>query len=110
MLTNLPDDGEPAEDDQLVLEVDQGKVELLAWRVLGRGFSTPPSLLPHEDTLVDFWALGRRVGDTFYGGTYSMRSHRSPALENRLSMPEGEGVPCVMVVDVYGSTTYWDLL
>ncbi len=39
-----------------------------------------------------------------------MRSHRSPALENRLSMPEGEGVPCVMVVDVYGSTTYWDLL
>ena len=109
-LANLPEAGEPAEDDQLVLEAEQGKVELMAWRVLGRGFSTPPSLLPHEDTLVDFWALGRRVGDTFYGGAYSMRGHHSPALENRLSMPEGEGTPCAMVVDVYGTTTYWDLL
>ena len=109
-LANLPGDTEAAEEDQLVLEKEGKKVELMAWRVLGMGFSTPPTLLPHEDTLVDFWAVGRRVGDTFYGGAFSMRSVKKPVLENRLTLPDGEGVPCVMVVDVYGTTTYWDLL
>jgi site-specific DNA-methyltransferase (adenine-specific) len=99
-----------AEEEQLELSFRDGKAELLAWRVLGRGFPERPSLLPHEDTLVDFWALGRRRGDTFFGGAFSARSHKRPALENILTLEQGEGVPCAMLVDVYGYTGYWDLL
>ncbi len=105
----LPEHKAESVSGRLDLEYDQNTVELMAWRVAEKPFPTKLSLFPHEDMLVDFWSVGYRREEVFYGSAFSMRTVKKPVLENTLSLPERDGIPCMMLTDVYGSTFYWEL-
>ena len=72
-------------------------------------FAPPRTLLYRRDTLVDYWAVGRRQGDTFRVEAVQMRTNRQPVLGGVLTLPPGQGAPCVHIVDILGQQYFFDL-
>jgi hypothetical protein len=61
------------------------------------------SLLPEQDTLVDYWSVGRLEGDSYRVYAHEMRSAHTPHLTDTLPLGPGPGQPMVHIVDGLGA-------
>ncbi|MGI5877138.1 MAG: DNA methyltransferase [Christensenellales bacterium] len=82
------------------------RVMLHSFRVPGGERYATPSLLPWEDTLVDYWSAGRLLDGEYTVHSFDMRSVSHPALDGSLTIAQGPGVPAVHIVCALGGE-YW---
>ena len=101
------------EDREIVMEAAQRDEQLWVELVIYDGPEAAPyapyDLLPRRDTLVDYWAVGRLVNDTFYVHDVQMRTYQQPVLDGSMAIEPGEGQPCVHIADVLGGQYYFTL-
>ncbi len=84
------------------------KVALTNYRQMGGDPFYEVSLLPREDTLVDWWAVGHRINNTLHVCDHAMRTY-DHADFGRLTLIDGEGIPCAIIVDVLGGCYAMDI-
>jgi len=60
-------------------------------------------LLPTEDTLVDFWSVGRLIDLEYHMDDFDMRTDSSPILGRALHLKYSKGEKCALTVDVFGN-------
>ncbi|MCK5129795.1 MAG: site-specific DNA-methyltransferase [Clostridiales bacterium] len=67
------------------------------------------TLLPTEDTLIDYWSVGRVVNDIYYIDDFDVRTHEKPTLGRYLHIKNLDGICCALTVDVFGNQILHEL-
>jgi len=83
------------------------RICLRSFSVAGAEKWRTPSLLPREDTLVDYWSVGRIHEGNYHIYDCEMRTPDRPSLSGTLILGGGPGIPALHIVDGLGGEHWY---
>jgi hypothetical protein len=81
------------------------KVHLDDYRIVGGEKYYANTLLPTEDTLVEFWSVGQMKYSKYHVDDFDLRTSVKPALGRHLKLSKLNGDPYALIYDVFGNVS-----
>lgn len=96
-------DGQP----EVTASVKGNAIELGIYHRADSLLDQPGTLLDDGLGALEYWAAGRYTNGVFQAGSWALRTRQAPTLPQTLSIGDGDGQPCIHLVDACGEQWFY---